>query len=283
MANKNNLPVVAAIPNYNMGGDLELFLPTLLEQGYSDIYVLDDASTDDSQAVVERVDAGIRFIPKKENGGAGSARNQIIKYVGAGAIIHFMDADSVLETENTAAVANDILPQSPFGFVCGLSKDAQGMQRVWNYGPRMGLRAEIGAYLQTKINPLLRSDPDKARAIRSRFANILEDWPDPLNQPERRRVFWGAENNLLFQSDIFNEMGGFDTSLREHEMQELGLRLSYRGLKSIFDPSISVRHTAAQVRGYNRRNAKLAAELAIIRKHSLKDWIFKYDDLSGEV
>ena len=47
------LPVVAAIPNYNMGEHLRVLLPQVLSQRYDDIFVLDDASTDDSVDVVQ--------------------------------------------------------------------------------------------------------------------------------------------------------------------------------------------------------------------------------------
>ena len=46
------LPVVAAIPNYNMGEHLRRLLPQVLAQHYDAVFVLDDASTDESADVV---------------------------------------------------------------------------------------------------------------------------------------------------------------------------------------------------------------------------------------
>ena len=49
---RNRLPVVAAIPNYNMARGLNTLLPQVTEQDYAAIFVLDDASTDDSRVKV---------------------------------------------------------------------------------------------------------------------------------------------------------------------------------------------------------------------------------------
>ena len=46
------IPVVAAIPNYNMGDNLRRLLPQILAQSYDRIFVLDDASTDHGVDVV---------------------------------------------------------------------------------------------------------------------------------------------------------------------------------------------------------------------------------------
>ncbi len=43
--------VIAAIPNFNMGQSLQELLPQVLAQGYDAVYVLDDASRDDSVAI----------------------------------------------------------------------------------------------------------------------------------------------------------------------------------------------------------------------------------------
>jgi len=48
----NQSPVVAAIPNYNMADSLRKLLPQVLSQSYDGVFVLDDASTDDTVDVV---------------------------------------------------------------------------------------------------------------------------------------------------------------------------------------------------------------------------------------
>ncbi len=271
------LPVVAAIPNYNMGQQLVALLPELTSQGYADVFVLDDASTDGSREVVENFNhgsGGVQFVTRAENKGAGSTRNLIIRALGYDAIIHFIDADVTLKTEHIPEVVYDVMPNGPVGFVGGLLLTPEGIQSVWNYGPHQGFRGDVGANIQARIEPLLINNPDKANTIREHFSRLLEDWPDPLRAPVRRQVFWNVEANLLMRSDVFAKLGGFDEKLREHEIQDLAIRVHNIGLLGYFDPSISVLHKNEQnVREYNRLTAMLKAELYIARKHSFRSWL----------
>jgi N-acetylglucosaminyl-diphospho-decaprenol L-rhamnosyltransferase len=91
--NTGRLPVVAAIPNYNMGENLRRLLPQVLAQRYDAVFVLDDASTDDSADVVRGFGDDVRFVRSDTNRGAGANRNQIIDQVPDGVLIHFIDAD----------------------------------------------------------------------------------------------------------------------------------------------------------------------------------------------
>lgn len=270
-----SLPVIAAIPNYNMAKQLTELLPQLVVQGYADIFVLDDASTDGSREAVDALDSSVHFISNIENTGAGATRNRIIGELGYKAIIHFIDADIDLRSERIPELATDIMPTEPVGFIGGLVKNTQGIQSVWNYGPRQSLRGDLGASILSKIDPLIVENPDKARKIRDRFSSLLEDWPNPLSEPVRRPVFWSIEQNLLIQSEVFEAIGGFDESLREHEIQDLAVRLHQKGLRRYFDPSIIVQHKdIPDVRNYDRRKEQLKTELRIARKHGIKNWVF---------
>lgn len=269
----SKLPIIAAIPNYNMGEQLTELLPQLMTSGYDEIYVLDDASTDHSRDVTASVSGDIRFVGRSENKGAGSNRNQIIGALGHDAIIHFLDADIRLDTERMAEVVADALPSQSFGFVGGMAKTKDGMQTVWNYGPRQSLWSDMGAQVQARLEPLLLSDPTKAAKLKDRFATLTEDWPNPLSEPIRRRVFWTIEQNLVIDSRIFAGMGGFDESLREHGVQDLAIRMAKLGLDRFFDPSFSTTHKAVDVRLYNRLTAMMKAEAKIARKHGLLSWL----------
>jgi len=75
------LPVIAAIPNYNMGDNLRRLLPQVLAQHYNAVFVLDDASTDHSVDVVSGFGGEVKLVRSPENRGAGANRNQIIDHV----------------------------------------------------------------------------------------------------------------------------------------------------------------------------------------------------------
>jgi GT2 family glycosyltransferase len=267
------LPVVAAIPNFNMGQQLTELLPTLAQQNYADILVLDDASTDGSREIVEGLDLGVKFIASETNRGAGAARNMINGALGNRALIQFMDADVELETAQAPEIARDIMPSEPVGFVGGLAKTPEGQQSVWNYGPRQCLHTLVLAHTQDRVGKLLADNPSQARQLRDQHSASLADWPDPFSEPQRRQVFWNIEQNLIVDSDVFAGMDGFDERLREHEIQDLAIRMQKHGLPRFFDPSISVRHKDINVRNYNRAAAMGRAELYIARKHGLRNWL----------
>jgi N-acetylglucosaminyl-diphospho-decaprenol L-rhamnosyltransferase len=127
------LPVVAAVPNYNMGEHLRKLLPQLLAQRYDRIFVLDDASTDHSVDVVNEYGDEVRVVRSPENRGAGANRNQIIDHVGDGMLIHFIDADMELKTADTAAVAREIAARyvnQGVGLIGGLVSRFDGSQEL---------------------------------------------------------------------------------------------------------------------------------------------------------
>src|ERR1700740_3046805 len=131
------LPVVAAIPNYNMGENLRRLLPQVLAQHYDAVFVLADASPDDSADVVSEFGDEVKFARSPQNRGAGANRNQIIDHVPDGALIHFIDADMDLETAEIPAVAREVAGRYAdrgVGMIGGLVTLADGRQERGNPG-----------------------------------------------------------------------------------------------------------------------------------------------------
>jgi GT2 family glycosyltransferase len=266
-----SLPVVAAIPNYNMAASLGELLPQLTSQNYADIFVLDDASTDHSRDVAADF-SDITFVAGAENAGAGANRNRIQGALGYNAIIHFIDADMDSVTPNVPEVAQDVLSERA-GFVGGLIRQANGLQHFFNFGPRQSLKNDFTSLLQMHAGSMAGEDIQRAKAIRERFPTLLKDWPDLASEPQPRRVFWNAEANLLIRSDVFASVGGFDPRLRDHEIQDLAIRLHDAGFEQRFDPALEARHKEVQVRSGNRNLQMLKAEWQITRKHGLRGWL----------
>lgn len=267
------LPVVAAIPNYNMADSLSVLLPQVLEQEYDDVYVLDDASTDHSHEVVADFGEDVHHIAGNENVGAGGNRNRIIDALSRRAIIHFIDADMRLDSERSPEVARELMSASDLGFIGGLISGQDGQQSFWNFGPRQCLHTDISAVMQARIEQLNGHDPEHAERLRHKYAHYLRDWPNPYTEPTARRTFWTPEANMLISSNIFEAIGGYDPNIKNHEVQDLAIRLHKKGLRRGFDPLISAIHTAVQVRDGNREQLKLKAEIQIARKHGIGNYI----------
>lgn len=274
----SKLPVVAAIANYNMAGELKQLLPQVLQQGYDGVYVLDDASTDNSSEVAESYGDKVTFVAGKTNKGAGGNRNRIIAALDRPAIIHFLDADVRLEGEHIASLVREVVPNTPFGFVVGLAKSPNGMQNAWNYGPRIGLKSDIGSLIRAYlIEPQLAAHPARAEKLARMFGRMLAGWPNPLARPQRREVYWGIEQNIVIRSDIFEQLGGFDEDLRETEILSLAIRMHRRGLPCYFDPRLSIVHTEGDVRPYRRDIVKLKELYRIARKYGIRNWLVSAD------
>lgn len=270
---REKLPVVAAIPNYNMADSLSELLPQVLEQGYDDVYVLDDASTDHSHETVGKFSNDLNYVSGKENLGAGGNRSRILGRIGQKAIIHFIDADMRLETERIPEVANEIMPSSGIGFIGGLVKSEAGQQIFWNFGPRQCLHTDISALLQARIEQLNEKDPEHAMSLRTKYSRYLRSWPNPFVEPEARQTFWTPEANMLIHSDTFEAIEGYDPNIKNHEVQDLAIRLQKHNLRREFNPLFSAIHTAVKVRDGNREQLKLKAEFQIARKHGFRNYL----------
>jgi GT2 family glycosyltransferase len=269
------LPVIAAIPNYNMGDYLRRLLPQVLDQGYDRVFVLDDASTDHSVDVVKKFGDEVKLVRSPKNRGASGNRNQIIDHVRDGALIHFIDADMDLETEETACLAREVAAcyaDRGVGVIGGLVSRSDGSQEPHNYGPVFALKSSLTSGLPLLID-YLREKPRLAGAIRQLGIFVMKDWPNVLESATPAQAYWLHEGNMLIHSGVLRSVGGYDPLIREHEAQDLAIRLEKRGIRRQFDPRIKVVHHYVDVRGKTRSVKQLEAALYLIRKHGFVRWL----------
>ena len=87
--------VSVVIPSYNSSAYITSAIESALNQTYESVEVIvaDDASTDDTCALVQKIDdPRIKLIRRAENGGAATARNSAID-AATGRYIAFLDSD----------------------------------------------------------------------------------------------------------------------------------------------------------------------------------------------
>jgi GT2 family glycosyltransferase len=268
-------PVVAAIPNYNMAENLRKLLPQVLAQGYDGVFVLDDASTDDSADVVGQFGGRVEFVRSPRNVGPAANRNQIIDRVGDGTIIHFVDADMELVTTEIPTVARKVFAHYAdrgVGMIGGLVTRLDGMQEPHNYGAVFSLWGGVGSGVPLMVYTL-RERHRLAGAVQKLAAPVTKGWPKLLETPAAEPAYWVHEGNMLVDSTIFRAIGGYDPNLRSHEAQDLALRLEKIGVKRQFDPSIEVVHYHIDVRGKYRSQWTRDATGYLLRKHGVWRWL----------
>lgn len=267
------LPVVAVVPAYNAEQTLPALLPQLLDQEYSDVYVLDDASTDNTVEVILSYGKDVKIVQGNENVGSGANRNRIIPELGYSALIHFLDADVRLNSNDNPQVARDLIARKDIGFVSGLVRLADGTQNPWNYGPRFSLPQMVSSWVYSGIYELGKKKPGAAHSIRKKLSHwsLIEQWPDPLSEPHARDVYWGSEANMVISSNLFEEVGGYDPHLRCHEVMELAMRIDKLGLRRRFDPLLDVTHHDFELLNKGNTREYWLALIQIAGKMSLKE------------
>ena len=265
------MPIVAAVPNFNMAESLRRLLPQVLAQGYDGVFVLDDASTDHSVDVVNEYSSDVKMVRSTQNRGAGANRNQIIDQVGDEAIIHFIDADMDLKTTETPSVARQVIghyAQRGVGVIGGLVTLTDGGQEYCNYGAVFSLWGNLSSNLPRMVEQS-KTRPRLAHALSKVSAVTTSRWPNVLEPPVPAPAYWVHEGNMLISAGLFRSVGGYDAHMRHHEVQDLAIRLAKRGIKTQFDPSIHVVHQHIDVRGKSRNKWAREASRYLIRKHGL--------------
>jgi N-acetylglucosaminyl-diphospho-decaprenol L-rhamnosyltransferase len=139
---EKKIPVIAAIPAYNAAKTIRPLLNELIAQGYDDIYVLDDASTDSTVKIVKQYSPAVKLIEGEENVGSGANRNRIIGQTPK-AIIHFIDADMKLLSKDTPRIIRRLDWPIYAAYIGGLVRNPDGSQNPFNFGPRPGFITSV--------------------------------------------------------------------------------------------------------------------------------------------
>ncbi len=110
----------ALIGTYNQGRFVEDAIRSVLEQDFPpsevEVLVVDDGSTDDTQARVKKFDGRVRYI-RKENGGQASVFNLGFREA-RGRVIALLDGDDVWLPRKLRRVAEEFEKHPEAGLVC---------------------------------------------------------------------------------------------------------------------------------------------------------------------
>ncbi|MEM6374717.1 MAG: glycosyltransferase family 2 protein [Pseudomonadota bacterium] len=132
-----NPTVSVVLPTFNRAQILPAAMRSVLDQDYRDLelIVVDDASTEDIEAVVKAVDdPRVRYMRMPHNGGAAAARNFGLQDV-RGQYIAFQDSDDLWLPGKLTRQVELLEAQPPeVGVVTGL-KILYGRDKGWVYGP----------------------------------------------------------------------------------------------------------------------------------------------------
>lgn len=273
---KRELPVVAVVPAYNEEERLGMLLHQLASQEYSQIYVIDDASTDNTYEVADSWRKYVKTIRGESNLGSGGNRNRIIPELGRSALIHFVDADMRLNTTETPNLIKELASKNDLGYISGLIRNPDKEQNPYNFGPRMSFKSsfiESGVF-QYGTWAMGAKNYELARKMRGKLDWLLHEWPNTFEEPVARPIYWGVESNMVIPSEVFSKTGGYNEKLRYHETMEYSIRLDRLGLGRYFEPSLDSTHCDFDRIGKKFTAEPIKATLRIIGWMGLREFLF---------
>lgn len=242
--------VTAAITSYKAADTIERAIRSAQLQDWPnlEILVVDDASGDDTCAVIERVLDGItsaRLVRHAVNGGPAAARNTLLAEAQGEFICFFDDDDESSPDRISQQVARLLREELRSG--CELVACYASGQRVYPSGHTVDLRA-IGS----------RGVPPSGEEV----ADYL------LFYERHADRFFGAGTptcSLLARRRTFDAVGGFDSALLRAEDADFAVRLALLG--GVFvgtEERLFIQHATTAQDKSPRRNRE--AEVALAHK-----------------
>lgn len=198
--------VSVIIPVYNMADTVAASVRSVLANTYPDfeVVVVDDGSDDGTAEVVAAID-GCRLLRLQTNRGVSAARNHAVAN-SEGSLLLFTDGDCI--------VADDWIAR----WVAAHRQAAEANPRLIG---GTGAMVVAGNYWQ-------RAD------VFALFGYNVSGPPRPLEGL--------ITANSALERSAFEDVGGFDETLRREEDRDLGLRLVRAGYELRYHPEVRVRH-----------------------------------------
>jgi GT2 family glycosyltransferase len=250
--------VSVIIATWNAGALLGACLASVAAQvvrGGVETIVVDNASTDDTAAVLERHAAAIRVIVNAGNAGFSAAANQGAQ-AAVGEVLVFLNPDTEL-------LAPDVLER----LAAVLDSPGVGIAGPMLVNPDGTLQPSCAAHPSVSRTLLLATGAHRLLPDRALARAVPHRW----SHDRALDTGWLMGAVVALRSEVFRDLGGFAPTLYAQD-QDLAYRVQARGLRVRFEPAVRVmhvgNHSAAQRWPATERAARVAAgELAFLRAH----------------
>ena len=217
--------IAIVVLNWNGKALLAEFLPALVKYNHKDaqIYVADNASTDDSVLFVKKNFPTIKIIQNEVNGGYAKGYNDALKELKE-PLLCLINSD-VMVTENWL---NEILIQfdkEPNTAAIQPKILAYKNPKYYEYA------GAAGGFLDKYAYPFCAG----------RIFDTLEQ--DKGQYDERKQIFWASGACLFIRKAVFNAVGKFDESYFAHQEEiDLCWRINNAGYAVWYNPETTIYH-----------------------------------------
>jgi GT2 family glycosyltransferase len=212
------------ILNWNGKALLEKFLPGVIRHSApAAVYVIDNASSDDSVRFLEAEFPEVRIIRNGQNYGFAGGYNEGLKQI---------EAEYYVLLNSDVEVTPDWIPP----VISMMQQDTQiaaCQPKLLDYAGKhlFEYAGAAGGYIDRYGFPFCRG----------RIFGTLE--PDTGQYEDTREIFWASGACMFVRASVFRELGGFDAELFAH-MEEIDLcwRMKNQGYKVLYTPASTVYH-----------------------------------------
>ncbi|MEL6554331.1 MAG: glycosyltransferase family 2 protein [Cyanobacteria bacterium J06621_11] len=216
------LNISVVIPAYNCQQYVAEAIESAIAQSPLEVIVIDDGSTDDTQAVVEQIDhANLRYV-YQHNQGVSAARNHGF-YIAKGELIAFLDADDYFLPTKLTQQREMFAKDSSLGLVqSGWQRvDEQGNMlspvRLWESVPKLStenwlkFKPVLPSALMVKrewllkvdgFDPQLKAAEDVDLVSRLAVQGCQSDWLRDIGVSYRQRSNSAMGNALVQAQDL---------------------------------------------------------------------------------
>jgi len=219
------LKVAVVILNWNGKKFLEEFLPGVVEhsQGYAEVIIADNASSDGSVEYLREHHPGIRVIRFDKNHGFATGYNLALRQIDADYYV-LLNSD-IRVTENWIAPVVELMESDPLIAAC------QPKIRSFHEPDRFEYAGAAGGFIDKYGYPFCRG----------RLFQWVEE--DLGQYDDVREVFWATGACMFVRAKVFHEVGGLDDHFFAH-MEEIDFcwRLKNNGYKVMYSPGSVIYH-----------------------------------------
>ena len=221
-AHKKDIAVV--ILNWNGQQWLEKFLPIVIEKSsMANIYIADNASTDDSISLIKNNFPTVKIIQNQLNEGYAKGYNDALKDLKEK---YFVLLNSDIEvTNNWIEPIINLMEENPNISAC--------QPKILDYNNKDSFEyaGASGGYIDNLGYPFTRG----------RIFDSIES--DNNQYDDVKEIFWASGACFFVRADYFNEVNGFDNDFFAHQEEiDLCWRLKIKGYQIMVHPCSVVYH-----------------------------------------